>query len=141
MEFFNQFIKKYPINKEEDARLLSPVVLAYVGDAVFELFVRIYLISTGETKASELQKKSILYVKAKSQADIYKNISEKLTEEEHEIIRRGRNVKPNSPPKNADVMDYRYATGFEALIGYLYLSNNHERLLEVIEASIECVNY
>ena len=140
MELFAEFIKKYSINKEEDARLLSPVVLAYVGDAVFEVFVRIFLISEGETRASELQRKSILFVKAKSQADILKNISDKLTEEEHEIVRRGRNVKPNSPPKNADIMDYRYATGFESLIGFLYLSKNHERLLEIMDASLNCVN-
>lgn len=135
MEILDEILKYSNIN-HININETSPLVMAYIGDALFELFIRMYLIGEGEAKTSKLHKKSILFVKAKAQADIIKKISAYLTEEENDIIRRGRNIKPASPPKNADIMDYRYATGFEALIGYLYLSKRSERLLEILNLSI-----
>lgn len=135
MELLNQLLIRNNITKER-VQNLSPLVLAYVGDAIFEIFVRTHLIGNGEVKVGQLHKKSIAFVKAKSQAEFVRNIADDLTAEEAEIIRRGRNIRPASPPKNADIMDYRYATGFEALIGYLYLKGSHERLLEILELII-----
>jgi len=139
METLNQFLEVGGISKEKIDEL-PPVVLAYIGDALFELFIRVYLVGEGEVKAFQLHKKSIQFVKAHAQAQIVKQISNFLTDEESEVIRRGRNVKPSSPPKNADIMDYRYATGFEALIGYLYLMEKHERLMEILRLIIDNKN-
>ncbi|MGE5329108.1 MAG: Mini-ribonuclease 3 [Deltaproteobacteria bacterium] len=135
MESLNKFLEFNGISKEKGEEL-SPIVLAYIGDALFELFIRIHLVGEGEVKASQLHKKSISFVKAHAQAEILRKISNLLTEEEKDVVRRARNVKPASPPKNADIMDYRYATGFEALIGYLYFTQKHERLMEILKLSI-----
>ena len=136
MDLLNKLLDFSNITKDK-VLSLSPLVLAYVGDAIFELFIRTFLIGKGEVKVGQLHKKSIGFVKAKSQAELVKKLLEILTEEETSIIRRGRNIKPASPPKNADIMDYRYATGFEALIGYLYLMGKHERLQQILELCIE----
>ncbi len=119
--------------KESDIRMYNPLVLAYVGDAVYELFIRTQLVSVGNTQVAKLHKRSINYVKAKSQAEILSLIEEVLTPEELDIVRRGRNTKSATVPKNADLSDYRYATGFEALIGYLYLTGCMERLTEILD--------
>lgn len=135
MDFLREVLKNNQIDKKKMLEM-SPLVFAYLGDTIYDIFIRTYLVGTGIAKVSQLHKASINYVKAKAQADAVKNLSEFLTEEEHEIIRRGRNIKPASPPKNADIMDYRYATGFEALIGYLYASGEHERMKEILDKVI-----
>ena len=122
---------------DSDIKQMSPLVLAYMGDAVYEKFIREYVIRQGLCKNGLLHKKSIKYVSAKSQADILKRIEENLTNEEQDIVRRGRNSNPHSTAKNADIIDYKYATGFEALIGYLYLTNQEKRLNEILN---ECVD-
>jgi len=114
----------------------SPLVLAYIGDAVYGVFVRSMLISQGRFSVHKLHKLSIDFVKAKSQSDIVHKILESLTTEEQDVVRRGRNAKSGTIPKNADVTEYKYATGFEALIGYLFLKKDHDRLREVLEMSI-----
>lgn len=111
----------------EDIMMLSPLQLAYIGDAVYELLVRTYLLDKGMS-VGELHKKTTKYVKAKAQASIIHKLEEVLSEEEKNMVRRGRNSKTNSMPKNADMIDYKYATGFEALIGHLYLRGEEERL-------------
>lgn len=136
MEIQNQFTAFSGIPKEK-INEIPPIVLAYIGDAVFELFVRLYLVGEGESKANLLHKKSIAFVKAQAQAEIVKEISGLLTEEERDIVRRGRNIKPASLPKNADIMDYRYATGFEAMIGYLYIVQDNSRLMEILKLCID----
>lgn len=118
--------------RKEDVIQMSPLVWAYMGDAVYEKYIREYVINQGMCKNGLLHKKSIKYVCAKAQANILKKIEENLTEEEKEIVRRGRNVNPHSHAKNAELMDYKYATAFEALIGYLYLIENTERLEEIL---------
>ena len=113
----------------KDARLLNPLQLALIGDAVYELFIRNYILANNvELTAHKIHVKSIGYVKAKSQSTIMHLLEEELTEEESYIFKRGRNTKSATVPKNADVRDYRMATGFEALIGYLHLIGNYERL-------------
>lgn len=115
-----------------DVKMLNPLVLAYVGDSVYATFVRTLLVSGGYGQVAKLHKMSIQFVKAKAQADILAKINGQLTAEEQDIVRRGRNTKSATVPKNADISDYRHATGFEALIGFLYLTGRIDRLLEVI---------
>lgn len=114
---------------EKEARLLNPLQLALVGDGVYELFIRNSILSNNlELNAHKMHVKAIGYVKAKSQSIIMHEIEDKLTENESYIFKRGRNAKSATVPKNADVRDYRMATGFEALVGYLYLIGDTERL-------------
>lgn len=115
--------------------MLSPLQLAYVGDAVYELMVRTYLLSIG-LSVNELHKLTTKYVKAKAQADIVHVIEEILYEEEKSYIKKGRNAKTHSSPKNADILDYKYATGFECLIGYLYLTGQDLRIKEIFDQII-----
>ena len=121
----------------EEAEQLNPLVLAYIGDAVFEMYVRLHIVGNGRYKTNTLHKMSIAFVSAKSQAKILDRISESLTEKEKEIIRRGRNAHANTIPKNATIADYKKATAFEALIGYLFLTKNEARLKEIIGLAFE----
>ena len=120
-----------------DAKLLSPLVWAYVGDSVYELFVRTKLTNNSNAKPHKLHNESIKYVKAKAQADILKRITDSLTEEEKDIVRRGRNTENHHVAKNSNVADYSQSTAFEALIGYLYLTKQDERLKEILDMCIE----
>ena len=122
---------------KEEARMLNPLQLAFIGDAIYEVFVRTYILDNNkELSAHKLHVKTVTYVKAQGQSDIIKKIEEKLTEEEMYIFKRGRNTKSATVPKNANVRDYKYATGFEALVGYLYLTNQIERLKELFKIGI-----
>ena len=114
---------------EQEARNLNPLQLALIGDGVYEIFIRNYILSNNvDLNAHKIHVKAIEYVKAKSQSLIMHKIEESLSEEEMYIFKRGRNAKSATVPKNADVRDYRMATGFETLIGYLYLTGKGERL-------------
>ena len=130
MEIFNR-------NKGiEEVNQMSPLTWAYVGDCVYELYIRTKLVDTTKLKPHELHIKSVKYVKAKAQAETLKKVETILTEEEKEIVRRGRNTQTHHIAKNASVQDYMYATAFEALIGYLYLTNQDERLFEIMQTEI-----
>ncbi|MDU2110929.1 MAG: ribonuclease III domain-containing protein [Clostridiales bacterium] len=119
---------------------MSPLVLAYLGDTVYESYIREHLIRQNiNRKVNNLHKLAINYVKAKAQSDIIHSIEDELTEEEQRIYKRGRNQKSHTAPKNADIIDYKYATGFEALIGYLYLSEDKERLEYIVKKGIEII--
>lgn len=123
---------------ENEARQLNPLQLALVGDAVYELYIRNYILANNrELSVHKIHVKAISYVKAKAQSTIIQNIEHMLTEDELYIYKRGRNAKSGTIPKNAEVLDYRNATGFEALIGYLHLTGNKERLILILEKSIE----
>ncbi|WP_160693356.1 ribonuclease III domain-containing protein [Clostridium sp. C2-6-12] len=125
---------------QDEARMLNPLQLALIGDGVFEVFIRNYILMKNTSlSANKIHVKAIGYVKAKSQACIMHEIEPLLTEEEEAIYKRGRNAKSPTVPKNADVRDYRTATGFEALVGYLYLTGNKERLEFVLGKSIEII--
>lgn len=110
-----------------------PLVLAYIGDAVYEYYVRKYLISLGITKVHELQQKSLLYVSAKSQRMHLERLMDAnfLTEEELDVIRRGRNTK-GTKSKSSDIITYRYATGLECLLGYLDVNKKEDRIIEIM---------
>ena len=121
----------------KDARLLNPLQLALIGDAVYELFVRNYILANNiELTAHKIHVKAIGYVKAQSQSTIMHLLEEELTEEESYIFKRGRNTKSATVPKNADVRDYRMATGFETLIGYLHLIGDYERLNYIMNKAV-----
>lgn len=124
----------------QNITMYSPAQLAYAGDAVYELLVRSYIINSHDTNVNKMHRLSVKFVKANAQAFLIKKLDVLLTEEEKRIVKRGRNAKVTSSPKNAELMDYRYATGFEALFGYLYLSNELDRLIELFNKSIEILN-
>ena len=126
-----------PTKSELDVNMMSPLIWAYIGDAVYEMHIRMYLINTTNLKPNRLHIEAIKYVKAKAQADILNRIQDKLTESELEIVRRTRNTENHHLPKNAELKDYMYATAFEGLIGYLFLTNQKERLDEILELSIK----
>ena len=119
-----------------DVDSLSSLALAFVGDAVFSLFIRTMLIKEGK-KVKDLHKEAVHFVKASAQANIIRELETYLTQKERDIVRRARNAKVNTVPKNADVIDYHYSTGFEALLGYLYLSGHNERLNKILAASFK----
>ena len=118
-----------------DINTINIVTLAYLGDAIYEIYIRESLIERGIAKVEELQKSATKYVSAKGQASILTNLLENnlLTEEEIDVVKRGRNYKRSSHPKHTDIITYKLSTGFEALIGYLHLSNKLERLEEILK--------
>ncbi len=125
---------------EKDMRTYSSLSLAYLGDAVYELMVRSLLVSGGNAPVKDLHKKATKYVNAGAQAAMARKITPLLTEEEEAVMRRGRNAHPPSVAKHASVSDYRHATGFESLIGYLYLSGQMDRLSFLLKEGIGEVN-
>lgn len=114
--------------------MMNILVYAYIGDSIYELHIRKYLIDRGIKKVNDLQKESINYVSAKSQAKFLNDLIEKsfFSEEEMDIIRRARNNKGTSHPKNTDILTYKHATALEAIIGYLYLNDNYIRIDEIM---------
>lgn len=122
---------------KNQVHLLNPLVLAYIGDAVYELNVRTKVIDKGNIKTSNMHRRSIEYVRAKSQAEALDRIIEKLTELELDLVRRARNTHSLTVPKNADLEEYKKATALESLIGYLYLKEDYTRVQEIIEW---CIN-
>lgn len=120
-----------------EVNTLSPLTWAYVGDSVFELLVRTHLTNTTKLKPHMLHIEAIKYVKAEAQANILKRIYDELTEDEKDIVRRGRNAENHHLPKNANVQEYMYATAYEALLGYLYLTKQTQRLQEILKISVD----
>ena len=123
--------------EEQDLRTYSPLTLAYIGDAIFELVVRTVLVERKNTQAEKLHKAATKIVKAETQALMIEAIKEELTEEELAVYKRGRNAKAVTRAKNATRSVYRRATGFEALMGYLYLKGDIVRMIELIHLGVE----
>ena len=123
-------------NGKIDVDTMSPLIWAYVGDSVYELYIRTHLTNITKLKPHKLHIESIKYVKAGAQAKILEKLMYELTEQEKEIVKRGRNAENHHLPKNATVQEYMYSTAFEALIGYLYLTKQDERLKEILEKTI-----
>lgn len=138
MEESLNLIKADFISFKDDPLQLSPLILAYIGDAVYELIIRSFVINKGNKPVNKLHKDSASLVNAKTQAEFINLLKDYLTEEELRIYKRGRNTTSHSVAKNASVSDYRQATGFEALIGYLYLCNKTDRISELIAV---CISY
>lgn len=123
--------------EEQDIRTYSPLTLAYIGDAIFELAVRTVLVERKNTQPEKLHKAATKIVKAETQALMIEALKEELTEEEMAVFKRGRNAKAVTRAKNATMSEYRRATGFEALMGYLYLKGEIERMIELIHIGVE----
>jgi ribonuclease-3 family protein len=124
-----------------EAKQLNPLVLAFVGDAIYEVFIRTYLVNKNRNiSAHKLHINAISFVKAHSQSEFMKKLEGILSEEEHAIFKRGRNAKSGTVPKNADVQDYRIATGFETLMGFLYITEQIDRLNELLKIVVDSNN-
>lgn len=123
--------------QEIDVHSYSPLALAYIGDAVYEVLIRTKVMNQGNRQVSKMHKKSASLVKAQAQANMIRLLVEELSEEEMAIYKRGRNAKSATIARNASMADYRMATGFEALVGYLYLTGRDDRLLELIHDGLE----
>ena len=122
--------------KDPDIRSYSPLTLAYIGDGVYELVIRTILVKKGNCPVNRIHRKASSLVKASAQSAIMEKIEEHLTQEEHDIYRRGRNAHSPTMAKHATMADYRRATGFEALMGYLYLKEEYTRMLTLIRMGI-----
>ncbi|WP_026518740.1 Mini-ribonuclease 3 [Butyrivibrio sp. FCS006] len=133
----NDYInEKFDITSK-DIRTYSPLTLAYIGDAVYDLVVRSVLVNRGNTAVNNLHKRASAIVKAPAQAAIAASIMDDLTDEEKDIYRRGRNSKPHTKAKNASTIEYLEATGLEAVVGFLYLKGDMDRALNLIRLGLE----
>lgn len=130
---FNNYIKKALNLPDTDIKTYSPLTLAFIGDSVFDLIIRTYVVESGNAPVNKLHHKCSKLVQAGAQAELYHSIKDKLTEEEMAIFKRGRNAKSFTSAKNAGLLEYRTATGIEALIGYLYLTGRIDRIMELIK--------
>ena len=126
-----------PKRTEEEVNFLNPLVWAYIGDSVYELFIRTNLVNNSNEKVHKLHVNAVKFVKAAGQAKILKAIEKELTEEEQNIVRRTRNTQNHHIAKNATPAEYSYATAFEGLIGYLYLNKRDERLNYILSRALE----
>ncbi|SKC87632.1 Mini-ribonuclease 3 [Maledivibacter halophilus] len=124
---------------EEELKTISPLVFAYIGDALYEIYIRSYIVCKYKLKVNELHKISTEFVKASAQAKIVHALESELSEEEWKMVKKGRNQKSASTAKNASITDYKYATGFECLLGYLYLLRKTERIEEIISNAIKII--
>ncbi len=122
------------------AEQLNPIVLAYIGDAVYEMFIRQYVVSQTNHKLHHLHRSATECVSAKAQARALQQLLPLLTDEETDVVKRGRNAKSGSAPKNADILEYRHSTAFECLLGYLYYKQRYSRLQELMENALKAHN-
>ena len=127
-------------NKQIDIKQYSPLALAYMGDCIFDLCVRTYLLKQANMPANKLHQKSKALVNATSQSKMYKYLIDIVSEEEKAVLKRGRNAQSNTKAKNATMIDYKNATGLEALFGYLYLKDKKERINELFKICLEIIN-
>lgn len=134
---FDSYLQEIFQLKEVDVQEYSPLTLAYIGDGIYDLVIRTLVINRGNKQVQKLHQETSALVQASAQSRMMRVLQEKLTEEEHAVYKRGRNAKSVSPAKNQSVTDYRRATGFEALMGYLYLKKDWKRMLELIREGLE----
>lgn len=134
---FHDYITEVLNLQEVDADSYSPLVLAFIGDCVYDLVIKSMIISRGNKQVHKLHEETSRYVQASAQSFMMRAIQEHLTEEEHAVYRRGRNTRSVSAAKNQSITDYRRATGFEALVGYLYLKKEYKRLVELVTIGLE----
>ena len=138
LDLYSIIKEKYQIH-DIDLKTYSPLTLAYIGDAIYEIIIRTKLVTEANTQVSKLHKRASNLVKAHTQAEMITSLLEELTENEMQIYKRGRNAKTATMAKNATMKDYRSATGFEAAMGYLYLNQQSDRMMELIEMGIQNV--
>lgn len=124
-----------------DVQSYSPLTLAYIGDCVFDLIIKSLIVNQGNKQVQKLHAETSALVQASAQSKMMRPLQELLTEEEHAVYKRGRNAKSVSPAKNQSITDYRRATGFEALIGYLYLEKRYDRIMELARIGLEFMEH
>ncbi len=125
---------------EVDVKQYSPLALAYIGDSIYDLIIKSLVVNEGNQQVQKLHKRTSRFVKASAQSQMMRVLQEQLTEEEHAVYKRGRNAKSVTPAKNQSVTDYRRATGFEALMGYLYLKKEWGRMLALVKTGLESID-
>lgn len=123
--------------READVMEYSPLTLAYIGDSIYDLIIKSLVVNEGNQPVQKLHLKTSRLVQASAQSKMMRALQEKLTEAEHAVYKRGRNAKSVSPAKNQSITDYRRATGFEALMGYLYLKKDWKRMLSLVKEGLE----
>ncbi len=136
-DIFDSLTLLFPFPPSKSPHLLNPLVLAYVGDAVFEVYVRQYVVSLPNHRPNHLHRLATQYVSAKAQAKALQAWLPLLTEEELDMVKRGRNAKSGTTAKNADVLEYRHSTAFECLVGYLYFTKQFDRLQTLMKIAVE----
>ena len=137
---FDSYMQELFQLKEVDIKSYSPLTLAYIGDGIYDLIIRTLVINKGDKQVQKLHLETSALVNAGTQSKMMRVMQEHLTEEEHAVYKRGRNAKSVSPAKNQSVTDYRRATGFEALLGYLYLKKDWERILTLVKMGLDSLN-
>lgn len=134
---FDSYMQEAFQMKEVDVNSYSPLTLAYIGDSIYDLIIKSLVINQGNRQVNKLHKETSMYVQASTQSLMMRAMQEELTEEEHAVYKRGRNAKSVSPAKNQSITDYRRATGFEALLGYLYLKKEWKRMLDLVKIGLD----
>ena len=137
---FDSYMNELFQMKEVDVTTYSPLTLAYIGDGIYDLIIRSLVVNQGNKQVNKLHKETSSLVQASTQSLMMRTMQEYLTEEEHGIYKRGRNAKSISPAKNQSITDYRRATGFEALLGYLYLKKEWKRMLDLVKIGLDSLN-
>lgn len=136
LDFYKKVLEEFGI-KKQNVNTYSPLTMAYIGDCIYEIIIRSMVVGQGNEQVNKLHKKSSELVKAETQAKMIHFLMKDLTEEEEHIYKRGRNAKSFTSAKNASIVDYRVATGFEALMGYLYMEGRTERIFELVKKGLE----
>ena len=134
---FDTYMQEIFQMKEVDIREYSPLTLAYIGDCIYDLIIKTKVISEGNKQVKKLHQETSSMVQASAQSEMMRALQPLLTEEEHAVYRRGRNAKSVSPAKNQSLTDYRRATGFEALMGWLYLKREWKRMADLIKIGLD----
>lgn len=134
---FENYMREIFQMQEVDVQTYSPLTLAYIGDCIYDLIIKNLVINQGNKQVQKLHKETSALVQAQTQSKMMRTMQEYLTEEEHAVYRRGRNSKTVTPAKNQTITDYRRATGFEALLGYLYLQKDYRRLLDLVKIGLD----
>ena len=137
---FDSYMKEIFQMQEVDVHTYSPLTLAYIGDCVYDLIIKSLIVNQGNRQVNKLHQETSALVQAHAQSEMMRVIQPYLTEEEHAIYKRGRNAKSISPAKNQSITDYRRATGFEALLGYLYLKKEWKRMLDLVKIGLDSLN-
>ena len=134
---FDSYMQELFQMREVDIKEYSPLTLAYIGDSIYDLIIKSLVINEGNKQVQKLHRETSSMVQASAQSKMMRTIQEHLTEEEHAVFKRGRNAKSVSPAKNQSITDYRRATGFEALMGYLYLKKEWKRMLDLVKIGLD----
>ena len=137
---FDSYMQEIFQMEEVDVSTYSPLTLAYIGDGIYDLIIRSIVVNHGNKQVNKLHKETSSLVQASAQSLMMRTMQEHLTEEEHAVYKRGRNAKSISPAKNQSITDYRRATGFEALLGYLYLKKEWKRMLDLVKIGLDSLN-